>query len=578
MLGFPKVGAQRTREIVREVSNGSKARGRFFVLLIAASMIASFGLIANSTAVIIGAMLVSPLMTPIFGAALGMLRGNPRLLGRALWSESVGVVLAVGAAYLVGLPQLSFGSATPEMLARTQPNLLDLLVAIFAGFAGTYAMLDERVSPALPGVAIATAIVPPLSTCGLCLSLGAWSGAGGAMLLFLANLVSILVVALAMFWAGGLTRRGRYSVRRVFGHVGLTVLVFAAVSVILTNSLLRITRDQALERGIRETLDEQLALKHGTDLDEIVHRRTPTGVQVLATVRSYRTVSPAWVTSIERSLELTTGESVDLVVRTIRSRDVCSLGASLQAVRPNMDGAFLVSTGDNFESRESLASQVVREFFEGEPGFELTRVEYGVSLDEEAVVVAYVDTIRRLSGQEFQELEGKLQRRFDDPTLHLFVRVNATQLQGRDGPVLVEWTNVKAAGPRRIGQLPEIEQAIHSAFAKASACKPLRVHFNWSGDHWRTLVEVVGAESFLPSNVIEIRDELPASIAEQVELFVWRRSDFIVSEDGFSDYGTLVEPEISNRSRQLRGLFKTSVMMMPSVEGPDAVGDRALDD
>jgi uncharacterized membrane protein len=93
---------------------------------------------------------------------------------------------------------------TYQIALQPHPNLLDLLVAIFAGFAGAYALLDERVSPALPGVAIATAIVPPLSTCGLCLALQAWSGAGGAMLLFLANFVSILLVAILTFWAGGL--------------------------------------------------------------------------------------------------------------------------------------------------------------------------------------------------------------------------------------------------------------------------------------------------------------------------------------------------------------------------------------
>ena len=150
MFTFPRVSPQRAREIVREIAKSSRMRGRFFVLLIAASMIASFGLIANSTAVIIGAMLVSPLMTPIFGVALGMLRGNPRLLLRALTSETLGVILAVASAYLVGfmgLAHWTMGDATPEMLARTQPNLLDLLVAIFAGFAGAYALIDETSQP-----------------------------------------------------------------------------------------------------------------------------------------------------------------------------------------------------------------------------------------------------------------------------------------------------------------------------------------------------------------------------------------------------------------------------------------------
>ncbi|WDI41994.1 DUF389 domain-containing protein [Bremerella sp. P1] len=578
MFRFPKVSAERTREIVREVSHGSKARGRFFVLLITASMIASFGLIANSTAVIIGAMLVSPLMTPIFGAALGILRGNPRLLGWSLWSEAIGITLAVGAAYLVGIPQLSFGDATPEMLARTQPNLLDLLVAVFAGFAGAYAMLDERVSPALPGVAIATAIVPPLATCGLCLSLGAWSGAGGAMLLFLANFVSILLVALAVFWAGGLARKGMYSRRRVFGHIGLTTTAFVVVVVILTNSLLRITKDRALESGIHKTLEEELALKHGTDLEELMHCRTSKGVQVLATVRSHSTISPRWVTAIEDRLESALGEPVDLVVRTIRSRDVCALGASLQVVHPNLDGDFLVEMSDDFEARESLASQVVREFFEDEPGFELTRIEYGISNNHEGVIVAYANSIRRLSKQEFGALESVLQERFNDPALHLFVSMNVASLQGRDGPQLVEWSNVQSAAPERAGELPGIREAIRIAVKHETNNEPIRMHFNWTGDHWRALVEVFGGEGLSPSAVAKIRSELPEQLAQRVELLIWRKSDFVVTEEGYSDYDTLVDSDLLQRSEQLRGLFQVSTLPSTTTSHKDAADSLLLDE
>jgi uncharacterized hydrophobic protein (TIGR00271 family) len=563
MLGLPEVSAPRAREIVREIAAASRVRGRFFVLLITASMIASFGLIANSTAVIIGAMLVSPLMTPIFGAALGMLRGNPRLLGRAVWSEVLGVILAVGAAYLVGLPQLSFGATTPEMLARTHPNLLDLLVAVFAGFAGTYALLDDRVSPALPGVAIATAIVPPLSTCGLCLSLGAWSGAGGAMLLFLANFVSILVVALVMFWAGGLARGRGHSLRRVIVHFGPTVAAFILIAVILTNSLLRITRDRALEICITDTLHQQLAFKHGAELEEHMYRRTPQGLQVMAIVRSHRTISPTWVTAIEQALESSTGESVDMVVRTVRSRDVCSLGSSLQAVRPNLDGVFLVEKANDFEARESLASQVVREFFENEPGFELTRVEYGISHEGESAIVAYTNAIRLLTQSEVLKLEAKLQERFEDPNLHFFVRVNSSRLRGREGTILVEWSNVRSAGPERIQRLPEIEKAIRSAVKLIPDASPLRVHFNWSDDRWRALIEVIGADRLTTSNVAQVREALPKEFAEQIEILLWRRNDFIVTENGYSDYEQLVEPEIEQRSQQLRDLFRTSSFPKP---------------
>jgi len=559
MLGFPKVSAQRAREIVREISFASRAKGRFFVLLITASMIASFGLIANSTAVIIGAMLVSPLMTPIFGAALGMLRGNPRMLGRALMSEAIGVVLTIGAAYLVGLPQITFADATPEMLSRTQPNLIDLLVALFAGFAGSYAMLDERVSPALPGVAIATAIVPPLSTCGLCLSLGAWSGAQGAMLLFLANFVSILIVALFTFWAGGLSRTRRQSFGRVVVHFGPTLAAFVVISIILTNSLIKITRQRALVTGIHEILDTHLAMKSGADLEELVYQRTPQSVQVMASVRAHHTISPAWVTKMESEIEQLLNTPVDLVIRTIRSRDVCSLGSSLQVVPPNMNGVFLVPVANDFEARETLATQVIREAFEKEPGFELTRVEYGLSPEDESIIVAYANAIRRLTQREIVDIEMQLQERFEDPELHFFMRVDATSLRGRNGPIQVEWTNIRSAGLKQSDLLPKIEQEVLNAFKATNEVVPIRTHFNYSKKHWRALVEIIGSGIITPDDLREIRKRLTSTIASDVELLVWHRGDFIVTEKGYSDYDSLVEPTLHKRTQQLREFFRTDI-------------------
>jgi uncharacterized hydrophobic protein (TIGR00271 family) len=201
------------------------------------TLIACLGLVANSTAVIIGAMLVAPLMTPIFGIALALVRGEPRLLGRALRAEGVGVLLGVGIATLFGVMPLAL-EATPEMLARTQPNLLDLLVAVLAGFAGSYAMIDERLSPALPGVAIATAIVPPVANTGLCLAVGAYQGAYGSFLLFLANFLSILIVSCATFIAGGLARGVPWAEKwGLFKRFGVPALGFLVVTALLTHAL-----------------------------------------------------------------------------------------------------------------------------------------------------------------------------------------------------------------------------------------------------------------------------------------------------------------------------------------------------
>lgn len=122
---------------------------RFYLLLSTSALIAAFGLIANSAAVIIGAVLVSPLMTPIIGSALGLVIGDGRLFANALRSVVVGTVSAILFSAVLGILPLAL-EVTSEMLARTKPTLLNLCVAVLAGFASSYAMIDEKVSLRYP--------------------------------------------------------------------------------------------------------------------------------------------------------------------------------------------------------------------------------------------------------------------------------------------------------------------------------------------------------------------------------------------------------------------------------------------
>jgi len=121
--------------------------------------------------------------------------------GGKVKSANAGCLLGFLLAFVNPYPE-----ATPEMLARTKPNLFDLIVAVLAGFDGAYAFVDEKISPALPRVAIATAIVPPLANSGLCIAYGAYHGAFGSLLLFFANFLSILLVASILFFKAGMTR------------------------------------------------------------------------------------------------------------------------------------------------------------------------------------------------------------------------------------------------------------------------------------------------------------------------------------------------------------------------------------
>ena len=145
MLGFKEVSPEREEEILKELEEAAKVRPPFFVLVASSTVIATFGLLLDSPAVIIGAMLVAPLMTPIFALSVALIRGRARLLQRALTTEVYGVALTILVALFIGL-LVPEADLTHEILSRTQPTLFDLAVALAAGLAGAFAMAREEVS------------------------------------------------------------------------------------------------------------------------------------------------------------------------------------------------------------------------------------------------------------------------------------------------------------------------------------------------------------------------------------------------------------------------------------------------
>ncbi len=206
--GVPQLDRHQRIAIVERIQSSSKWDFDFIALICLSTLIAAGGLIQNSAAVVIGAMLVAPLMTPLLGAGLSLVQGNLVLLRNALQTVSRGFIVAVALSYFVGWiwPDLS---ATSEMLQRGAPNVLDLLVAFISGIAAAYAIGRPNLLSALPGVAIAAALVPPTATVGLGLAMGQWQLALGASLLFLTNIVAIVLGTACSFLAVGV--RGSHS-------------------------------------------------------------------------------------------------------------------------------------------------------------------------------------------------------------------------------------------------------------------------------------------------------------------------------------------------------------------------------
>ena len=163
----------------------------FYFLLGLSGIIATLGLFANSVAIIIGAMIIAPLIGPITAIAYSTTVANRRLLRRSFLTLFTGVTFTVFISFLIAL-LIGLKTTTPEILARTNPTLIDLVIALAAGAAGAFANTRRRIADALPGVAIAVALVPPLSVVGIGLALRNGSLAFGASILFITNLTGII--------------------------------------------------------------------------------------------------------------------------------------------------------------------------------------------------------------------------------------------------------------------------------------------------------------------------------------------------------------------------------------------------
>jgi uncharacterized hydrophobic protein (TIGR00271 family) len=222
-----------------------------FMVLIA-SGIATIGLIVNSPAVIIGAMLVSPLMGPIVSTGFAVAGFDVALGRRAGGTLVVGALMAIGFAAAISAFS-PVNDLTSEILARTRPNLFDLAVAILSGAAGGYALIRGQ-GGAIVGVAIATALMPPLATVGFGLATQQWTVAQGALLLFVTNMVAIaLSVAAVAVWYGF----GQGEFRKRFAIQALiTVLLLTPLIVPLSISLRSIAWESRVHRAVRTVLEE----------------------------------------------------------------------------------------------------------------------------------------------------------------------------------------------------------------------------------------------------------------------------------------------------------------------------------
>ena len=304
--------------ICKSIRENAAFTAPFVTMNALATVVACYGLLQNSTAVVIGAMIIAMLLGPISGIALALVSGDNALLRRALAAEIGGALVVLGVAFCIGKVHQAM-PLTNEIIARTAPNILDLMIALAGGAAGAYATVSPRLSVGLVGVAIATALVPPLSTCSICLARGETRLAFGGFLLFFANLVAIQFASSVVMLLHGYHKLSKRTVghRLLAERNALTFLLLVGLALLLGYDFSQSVAKQQFEANVRHVLERELRAYPGVHLADLRFQTEAGKAIVTAVLRTPYSLSPERVAALEANLPAPKGLSLELHIRSV---------------------------------------------------------------------------------------------------------------------------------------------------------------------------------------------------------------------------------------------------------------------
>ncbi|OTG95439.1 TIGR00341 family protein [Acinetobacter sp. ANC 3832] len=236
----------------------------FFIMNALAAIIAGYGLLSDSTAVVIGAMLVAMMLGPISGIALALIDARWLLLRTALKTLVLGVIMIYAIGMIMGFIHFDL-PMTNEILARTKPTAIDLMIALAGGAAGAFSAVSPRLSVAVVGVAVATALVPPLVASGILLAHGQFQNSANAFLLAFTNMVAIQVSSSLVLWIAGFRRGSDEDVNSLWGFFkrnSISLIILLILAIYLSLNLMQSVQKQLYETQIKQQISQNLNINN----------------------------------------------------------------------------------------------------------------------------------------------------------------------------------------------------------------------------------------------------------------------------------------------------------------------------
>ena len=326
---FPRLSREERIELVTRTAEGAVADWDFVMMMLISTTLASLGLLQGSTAVVIGAMLVAPLMGPLVAGGLALTQGNPKLMRNGFGTTAVGIGIGLGVALAVGLLNPGFEPSL-EIEARGEPDLLDLGIAFASGMAGAYALGRPKVASTLAGVAIAAALVPPLAVVGIALVNGRPVVSGFAAILLLTNVIAIMLGAGLVFRLLGVRTSSVASGARVWERRAVVLLLMATLLLVAPLFLNMLEKRRkgiarpliyAVSPKVRDAVREFLESRPDVDLLSMgrVSVEPETGVVLL--LATARPLGDAFRTALTDVVQEVRGEKVPVQIFVVLRED-----------------------------------------------------------------------------------------------------------------------------------------------------------------------------------------------------------------------------------------------------------------
>ncbi len=544
---FIKVSPERRTVVLEDIAHGSTPTLTYYLLLGVSGLLAGFGLLLNSAAVVVGAMLVSPLMTPIFGIAVSLVTGDVTLLRRAIIAEFGGVALVLVMTMMLGAMPFSL-EITPEMLARTRPNLLDLLVATLAGLAGCMAMLDERISPVLPGVAIATSLTPPLATSGLSLAFGAYQGSWGSFLLFFANFLAILIVAATLFSFSGLVASGTNQSKSMVVRRFLTPAIgLVAVSILLTHYLLGMIEHWQMVETTNRVIARELIDEPSTSIEQVIvdKQKNDGAVNVLAMLRTPQAISPEKVKAVEKALSDALQNPVHMFFRCSITYDITAAGSANLRARPDLNGTFTEQKLPENVRIVQTAEQVIRELDADLPQIELQDIRLVQFPSGPVVLVSITSPLNPLP-EAITKVENMINDRIGSTHVKLLVRVENSMDFTDKGRLLLGQAHFEPISEEQAQMQQHIEDAARELLTDFKDIIVLSLDAAKLENEWQIRAEAIGPRMLSARDIARIEKELEKQARTPVKLTVLSRMEAAVTDTGYYSVWDLVRQNKSN--------------------------------